>query len=116
MSLLLALALAAAPIPALAASAATDAPVYEELPPGRYAMDLTGMVSTLCSRAVAAEFARLPEVEKVEVDFDSERATLLVRLDRTLKVANLRKALRRAERLARLGARYDLKNIAYKPN
>lgn len=113
--LLVALALIAAPLPVLAASSAPAAPVYEELPPGRYTMDITGMVATVCSRAVAAEFGRLPEVERVEVDFDAERASVLVRLDRTLRVTALRKALRRAEKLSRLGARYDLKNIAYRP-
>lgn len=102
------------PAAALAASATAAAPVYEELPPGRYTMDLTGMVATVCSRAIALEFSRLPEVERVEVDFDAERATVLVRLDRTLRVANLRKALRRAEKLSRMGARYELKNIAYR--
>jgi hypothetical protein len=69
----------------------------------------------VCSRAVASEFARLPEVEKAEVDFDAGRALVLVRLDRTLRVSALRKALRRAEKLSRLGGRYELKNIVYKP-
>ncbi|MDX6770088.1 MAG: heavy metal-associated domain-containing protein [Elusimicrobiota bacterium] len=101
---------AAAPAPAKPAP-----PAYEELPPGRYSMSVTGMVSTVCSRAVAAEWGRLPEMEKVEVDFDAERAVILVRLDRTLKVSTLRRALRRAEKLARLGARYDLKDIEYVP-
>lgn len=113
LALLLALVVCAAPASAAAADPA--APAYEELPPGRYSVAVTGLVSTVCARAVAAEWARLPEVEKVEVDFDAERAVLLVRLDRTLRVATLRKALRRAEKLARLGARYDLKDILYKP-
>jgi cation transport ATPase len=112
MRLLLAALLTALMLPASAAAPA--APAYEELPPGRYNMDITGMLATVCSRAVAAEFARLPEVEKAEVDFDAERATILVRLDRTLKVSALRKALRRAEKLSRLGGRYDLKNISYR--
>lgn len=108
MKLLLALLLAALP-------AAAAAPAYEELPPGRYALTVTGLVCTVCARAVAAQWSRLPEVEKASVDFETERAVVLVRLDSTLRVASLRKALRRAEKLARLGARYDVKDIAYKP-
>lgn len=111
---LLLLALLAAPGPVLAAPPTRSAPAYEELPPGRYHMDISGMAATVCSRAIAAEFARLPEVERAEVDFDAERATVLVRLDRTLRVSALRKALRRAEKLSRLGARYELKNISYR--
>lgn len=114
MRLLLAAALLALPAIGSAASATPSTPVYEELPPGRYAMDISGMAATVCSRAIAAEFARLPEVEKAEVDFDAERAMVLVRLDRTLRVSALRKALRRAEKLSRLGARYDFKNITYR--
>lgn len=104
----LALALLLAAVPA----ASTD---YSEMPPGRYSMALTGLVSTVCARAVVAEWSRLPEVEKVTVDFDAEKAEVLVRLDRTLRVTTLRKALRRAEKLSRLGGRYDLKDIIYKP-
>lgn len=110
-TLAFALLLAAAP----AAASDPAAPVYAELPPGRYVMSVTGMVSTVCARAIAAEWGKLPEVEKVTVDFDAERAVVLVRLDRTLKVSVLRKTLRRAEKLARLGATYDLKDISYKP-
>lgn len=110
--LALAVLLAAAP----SRAAAPEAPTYVDLPPGRYTLSVSGMVSTVCARAIAAEWSRLPEVEKATVDFDAERASILVRLDRTLRVANLRKALRRAERLSRLGARYDLADIAYKPS
>lgn len=101
--------------PAAAAAPEPVAPAYEELPPGRYGMAVTGLVTTVCARAVAAEWSRLPEVEKATVDFDAERAVVLVRLDRTLRVAALRKALRRAEKLSGLGGRYDLRDIVYKP-
>lgn len=111
----LALALLLAAAPAAAASADPSAPAYNEMPPGRYSIALTGLVSTVCARAVVAEWSRLPEVEKVTVDFDAEKAVVLVRLDRTLRVTTLRKALRRAEKLARLGGHYDLKDIVYKP-
>lgn len=112
-TLALLLLLGSAPAPVSAAP--TEAPVYVKLPPGRYAMRVTGLVSTVCARAVAAEWRRLPEVEKADVDFDAERGTVLVRLDRQLRVSSLRKALRRAEKLARLGGRYALSDIVYQP-
>lgn len=102
---------------ALARPAFAGAPVargFTELPPGRYTIALTGLLSTVCSRAIAAKWAELPEVESAAVDFDKSSAYLTVRLDRTLKVASLRKSLRRAEKLSNLGARYDLSDITYR--
>lgn len=87
---------------------------FTELPPGRYTVTLTGMVSTVCARAIAAEWARLPEVESAAVDFDRATADLVVKLDKTVKTASLRKSLRRAERLANLGARYEIWEITYR--
>jgi hypothetical protein len=98
--------------PAFAASPTTRE--FVELPPGRYSITLTGLLTTVCGRAVAAEWAKLPEVEAAAVNFDKSEATITVRIDSTLKVASLRKALRRAEKLANLGARYDLRDISYK--
>ena len=109
LALLLAAALTS---PAFAAAPTTRE--FTELPPGRYSVALTGLVSTVCGRAIAAEWAKLPEVESASVDYDKSTAFITVRLDRTLKVASLRKTLRRAERLANLGARYDLSSIAYR--
>ena len=96
--------------PAFSAPAGRE---YIELPPGRYTIALTGLVSTVCGRAVAAEWARLPEIESATVDFDKSQASLTVRLNKTLKVSALRKSLRRAEKLANLGAHYDLFGITY---
>ena len=98
--------------PAFAAS--PTAREFTELPPGRYTIALTGLVSTVCGRAISAEWAKLPEVESASVDFDKSAAVITVRLDRTLKVASLRKTLRRAEKLANLGARYDVRDISYR--
>lgn len=109
MALLLAAALAA---PAFAASPTTRE--FTELPPGRYTIALTGLISTVCGRAIAAEWARLPETEAASVDFEKSAADLTVRLDRTLKVAALRKTLRRAEKVANLGGHYDLRSITYR--
>ncbi|MBI5247804.1 MAG: cation transporter [Elusimicrobia bacterium] len=100
------------------ASSASAAPVttreFTELPPGRYTIALTGLLSTVCGRAISAEWAKLPEVDSASVNFDKSEATVSVRLNHTLKVASLHKTLRRAERLANLGGHYDLRGIAYK--
>ncbi|MCR4294889.1 MAG: cation transporter [Elusimicrobia bacterium] len=98
--------------PALAASA--PAREFTELPPGRYTIGVTGLVTTVCARAIAAEWAALPEVEAASVDFDKSTALVTVRLDSVLPVASLRKTLRRAERTANLGAHYDLRGISYR--
>lgn len=99
---------------ALCGAAPAGGREFVELPPGRYTVALTGMTTAVCARAIAAEWSRLPELEEAAVDFAKEKATITVRLDRTLKVAVLRKSLRRAEKLANLGARYDIGDIAYR--
>ncbi|MBI4061344.1 MAG: heavy-metal-associated domain-containing protein [Elusimicrobia bacterium] len=96
-----------------ASAAEAGAREFVELAPGRYTIALTGLVCTVCARAIAAQWAELPEVESAAVDFDASTARVAVRLGRTLKVAALRKSLRRAEKLANLDARYDLGTIAY---
>ena len=100
---------------ARAADAPGGAPVYTELPPGRYSVVLRGMICTVCARAIAAEWAKLPAVEKASVDYDKGAGVVAIRLDRTLQVSALRKALRRAERAANLGARFELSGIRYIP-
>jgi hypothetical protein len=111
-ALLLAAALSS---PAFAAApAASNAREFTELPPGRYAIALTGLLTTVCGRAIAAEWAKLPEVESASVDFDKSVGFVSVRLDRTLRVSTLRKTLRRAERLANLGTHYDIRDISYR--
>lgn len=98
-----------------AQAGAPSAPVYTELPPGRYAVTVRGMICTVCARAISAEWEKLPEVEKASVDYETESAVVTVRLDRTLQVSVLRKALRRAERVANLGARFEMSGIRYIP-
>ncbi len=88
---------------------------YSELPPGRYSVGVRGMLCTVCARAIVQEWAKLPGVEKAVMDFDKEQAIVTVRLDRTLPVSALRKALRRAEKDANLSARYELLQIQYLP-
>jgi hypothetical protein len=102
-----------------AAARAADAPgpavAYRELPPGRYALEIRGMICTVCARAIAAEWAKLPEIAKASVDYHAESGVVDVRLDRTMQVSVLRKSLRRAEKIANLGARFSLGEIRYIP-
>ena len=98
-----------------AAAARAAAPAYTELPPGRYTVGVRGMICTVCARAVAAEWAKLPEVDKASVDYEQQSGIVSIRLDRTLQVSSLRKALRRAERVANMGGRYELRDIQYIP-
>jgi hypothetical protein len=109
----LALLLAAA-LTSPARSAPSGAREFTELPPGRYTIAVTGLLSTVCARAIASEWSKLPEVESAYVDFDKSAATVSVRLDSTLKVASLRKTLRRAEKVANLGVHYDMLAISYR--
>ena len=101
--------------PARAAAAAGASQYADKMPAGRYAVALRGMLCAVCARAIAAEWAKLPELEKAAVDFDGESAVIEVRLNRTLRTAALRKALRRAEKTANLGARFELSDIRYLP-
>ncbi|OGS41504.1 MAG: hypothetical protein A2506_08595 [Elusimicrobia bacterium RIFOXYD12_FULL_66_9] len=98
---------------ALPGSAAAAADAYSELPPGRYSVSVTGLMSTVCARAIETEWKKIPEVKDASVDFDRETAVVTVRLDKTLMVSVLRKTLKRAEKLANLGARYDIRDIKY---
>jgi hypothetical protein len=49
------------------------------------------------------------------MDYDKEAGVVAIRLDRTLQVSSLRKALRRADRTANMGTRYELRDIQYIP-
>jgi cation transport ATPase len=88
---------------------------YKELPPGRYSVAVHGMICTVCARAIAAEWSKLPEVDNASMDYDKETGIVSIRLDRTMKVSALARALRRAERVANLGAHYELRDVQYIP-
>jgi copper chaperone CopZ len=106
--------LLAAALTSPARSATPGAREFTELPPGRYTIEVTGLLSTVCARAIASEWAKLPGVESASVDFEKSAAIVSVRLDSTLKVASLRKTLRRAEKIANLGVHYDMLGISYR--
>jgi copper chaperone CopZ len=105
-------ALALVPAAARGAAASSSA---SEFPAGRYGVSVGGMLCAVDVRAIAAEWTKLPAVEKVSVDFETGRAEFTVRLGATLKLSALRRALRRAERVADLGAHYELGDAAYLP-
>jgi copper chaperone CopZ len=100
---------------ARAADAPGAAPAYTELPAGRYSVAVRGMICHVCARAIAAEWAKLPEVESSSVDYEKETAVVTIRLDRKLRTAALSKALRRAERVANLGAHFEISALKYIP-
>lgn len=104
----------AIPASAAPASSAPAKRAFTELSAGRYSISVTGLVSTVCARAIAAEWAKLPEVESASVDFVKSTAEIVVRLDRTVQMSSLHKAFRRAEKLANLDAHYDLHDISYR--
>ena len=97
----------------LMASAALAAPAEEDLPAGRYSVQLKGMLCAVCARAIAAEWSKLPAVEKAEVDLERAEAIVTVRLQAALPVKSLRKALKPAARTSNLGARFELGEIRY---
>lgn len=101
-----------------AAASAAPAPSVRtaaELPAGRYSVPLKGLLCAVCARAIAAEWAKLPEVESVQLGYDAGPAVITVRLGKTLTLASLRRALRRAQAVANLRAHYELGDIAYLP-
>jgi hypothetical protein len=100
---------------ARAADAPGAAPAYTELPAGRYAVVLKGMLCTVDARAISAEWTKLPEVESAKIDYEKESGVVTIRLGRILRVKALRKALLRAGRIANLGEHFELGDIKYIP-
>ena len=110
-----ALAAAALILAAGACAAPGVGPYQKELPPGRYTVEIRGMICTVCARAIVAEWSQIPEVEKAAIDFDKEVAVVTVRINQTVRVKDLRHALGNAASDANLGARYTLGQIQYIP-
>ena len=88
---------------------------YKKLPSGRYAVKVSGMLTTTCGRAIELELAQLPEIESAQVDFDAERLVFTIRLDQTLRVSALKRALHRAAVRVNLGTDYIAEKISYSP-
>ncbi len=94
---------------------AEEAIAYKELPSGHYAVNIIGMLTTTCGRGIEIEAMKLPEVESAKVDFDQETLTLTIKLNRTLRLSALRKALHSASDLVNLGADYFVGKITFLP-
>jgi len=88
---------------------------YQELPAGRYGIQITGMLTTTCARGIEEELQKLPEVESAKVDFETETLSLTIKLKHSLRVKALRKALHRAADLVNLGADYSAGKITFLP-
>jgi hypothetical protein len=99
----------ASPLPAAEAAA------YQELPSGRYAVKIIGMLTTTCGRGIEAKVLKRPEVESAQVDFEKETLTLTIKLNRTLRLSALRKALHAAADQVNLGTDYLVGKITFLP-
>jgi hypothetical protein len=98
-----------------AALPAEEAVAYKDLPSGRYAVKIIGMLTTTCGRGIELEMMKLPEVGSAQVDFDQETLVLTIQINRTLPLAALRKALHLAADRVNLGADYFVGKITFLP-
>jgi len=99
----------ASPLPAAEAAA------YQELPSGRYAVKIIGMLTTTCGRGIEIELMKRPEVASAKVDFDTEALVLTIKRSRTLRLSALRRALHSAAERVNLGADYLVGKITFLP-
>lgn len=88
---------------------------YRELTAGRYSLKVSGLLCYTCTRAVARELEKLAEVQSVKGDFENEQIILEIKLDRTLPVAAVRRALARASKRVDLATKFDVVGVQYLP-
>jgi len=88
---------------------------YSQLPSGRYSIKIIGLLTTTCCRAIEIEMKKLPEVESAKADFETETLTLAIKLDRTLKMSTLRKALHLAADRVNFGGDYFAGRVTFLP-
>ena len=103
---------------AAVASLALAAPAkleYQKLAAGKYRLKIAGMVCTSCAKAMSEELKKLPGIGGAEADFGREEIVLAVKLEKSVKVSALRRALSRAERRVNIGSRYELRSIEFLP-
>ena len=105
---------------ALAATAASAAPApapegLADLRGGRYAVKIEGLLCSACTRAILDEISRFKDVQAVTADFDKSELVITVKLDRTVSVSALRKALKRAAKRVNLDTRFEIDSIYYRP-
>lgn len=83
---------------------------------GRYSLRISGFFCMTCGEAMKEEVKALPEVSEVDFDFDAETLFITVRLQHTLRLSALRRALRRASSRVNIGSKLDVVDVAYRPN
>lgn len=116
LSLLMAPAGAAAPQPtAAAAPPVVEERQYTQLTSGRYTLKVSGMLCTVCAKAIEAELAKLEEVDSAKADFELDAVLLVIKIERTLKVSTLRRALQKAARRVNMGAKFEVASLQYRP-
>jgi len=86
-----------------------------DLKGGRYTVKLSGLVCSVCTRAITAELSQLKEVEAATADFERAELTIKVRPDKVLTLSKLRSTLKRAAKRANLGATYTVESVRYRP-
>ncbi len=102
----------AAPAEAAAAPAERDFP---DLTSGRYEIRLSGMLCSVCTRAILAELVKLDDVASARADLERGTITIAVKPKHLLTQRTLRHALRRAAKRADIGTQYDVAAVKYIP-
>lgn len=118
--LLLAAVLAAGPGRSASAGPAADAAqdgerVFSTLRPGRYAVILEGWLCAACGEAAAEAVSMLDGVERAEADFEKRMLIVEVGRERSVPVASLTRALRRAAARINLDTDFRIVRIRYIP-
>lgn len=110
-----ALLLLAFPSALLAAPATDPLGGIETLRAGRYRCAVSGVLCNACTRAIVEEVLKVPGIRAAKFDFEEGWLWLSVEQAATVKVSRLRKALGKAARKTKLGARYDFTGIEHVP-
>ena len=105
----------AAALPAGAAESAGAPGEFNELRSGRYALKMSGILCNACTRAIVTEVSKLDPVLEAKGDFDAGEILIVVKPDRKLSMASVRKALRKAARRADLKTRFEITSVTYRP-
>src|SRR5687768_2054482 len=107
---LLSLPAAAATAPAAAARRADPAWRKEHrlLVAGTYRLTVSGVLCNACTRAIVQALAEVRGVEAARFDFEEGMLWLTVAKDRKLRLGQVERALRRAQRVAALEVQFEL--------
>ena len=100
---------------AFAAPSAAPPEALADLTSGRYDIKVSGMLCSACGRAVLKELSKLEELESVKPDPGQDRVTVVVKLQKVLRISTLRRSLRRAARKVNLGTSFEVESVRYRP-